>query len=569
MRWSLFLTLFVFLGVVGCTAYAGTLTYISDLIATSAPATSTAHTVQFTVQNAVPPSGHIIITPESGAFTIPATLDYEDIDLAVSSGGPYADRDLAATADAINDGVSIAAGTSGSIAITLNSAVGIAAGEKVQLRLGTIATYGAAGTDSIVNPGPVTSYSVDVETRDSGNTLIDFGRTMIAVVEPVTLSATGEVVYPTRFNGLPSGLIAANNTSIEISLETNIPSTCRYATTTGVLYDDMTGTFSPSLGLLFYTDTTGYQNDTTYNYYVRCLSQGGAANIDDYVISFTLKPTPISNTSEESDGFVTSGPTGNLGNGGPGDFPNGSQVLYLSSVELSGWTVPSSQVTVLKDGVKAGTVQAKSDGSFDTTLTGIERGVYGFQLYTQDGHGLTSSLHGSTLSISQGTTNEITDIVIPPTIQLSKNSIQSGDEVVASGSAPPDAKVQITVKGQSGTATLVEPRTYTASTTKKGDWSVSLDTTKLTKGNYIVQATVTRTDKTTSGPSKSMILSVGTGGISASCGSPDMNSDDKVNLVDFSIFLLSWDTENAEADFNCDGKVNLADFSIMLFEWTG
>jgi hypothetical protein len=48
-----------------------------------------------------------------------------------------------------------------------------------------------------------------------------------------------------------------------------------------------------------------------------------------------------------------------------------------------------------------------------------------------------------------------------------------------------------------------------------------------------------------------------------------MNGDGKVNLVDFSIFLLSWQTTDAKADFNCDGQVNLGDFSIMLFNWTG
>jgi hypothetical protein len=48
-----------------------------------------------------------------------------------------------------------------------------------------------------------------------------------------------------------------------------------------------------------------------------------------------------------------------------------------------------------------------------------------------------------------------------------------------------------------------------------------------------------------------------------------MNGDGKVNLVDFSIFLLSWNTTDAPADYNCDKNVNLADFSIMLFQWTG
>jgi hypothetical protein len=49
----------------------------------------------------------------------------------------------------------------------------------------------------------------------------------------------------------------------------------------------------------------------------------------------------------------------------------------------------------------------------------------------------------------------------------------------------------------------------------------------------------------------------------------DINHDGKVNLVDFSILLSHWETDDADSDINQDGVVNLADFSIMLFSWTG
>ena len=51
--------------------------------------------------------------------------------------------------------------------------------------------------------------------------------------------------------------------------------------------------------------------------------------------------------------------------------------------------------------------------------------------------------------------------------------------------------------------------------------------------------------------------------------SPDLNKDDRVNLIDFSILLYWWGRENPSADFNQDGLVNLTDFSIMLYYWTG
>ncbi|KKS25104.1 MAG: hypothetical protein UU85_C0007G0019 [Candidatus Wolfebacteria bacterium GW2011_GWA2_42_10] len=56
----------------------------------------------------------------------------------------------------------------------------------------------------------------------------------------------------------------------------------------------------------------------------------------------------------------------------------------------------------------------------------------------------------------------------------------------------------------------------------------------------------------------------------------DINSDCKVNLVDFSIAAY-WYKRTISAEFavkekewlNGDGKVDLVDFSIMAFYWTG
>jgi hypothetical protein len=570
MRSALFIVAALLLGLVTMIARAGVLTFMTDVISTSAPDTEATHTIQFTVTTDIPASGHIVLTVDPGNFTIPASFDYTDVDLQVSdSGGPFVDRDLAAVADASNDGVAIASPPNGLVDITLNSTTGIPAGDVVRILLGTNATFGAVGTDNIVNPTNPISYRITFQTTDSAGDEIDHGATMIAVVLPVTLGGGIPVVAPVRSNGLPSGLIAANNVNIELSLQTDILARCRYATSTGVLYQNMTANFNPDFGTTFWVNTSGYQNNTTYTFYVRCAAfSSGFANDDDFPISFTLKPTPINNTSIESDGFVTSGPTGNLGSGGVGNIPNGSSVLYLSSVTFSGSTIPGSSITVLTDGIKAGSIRAKDDGTFSTALTGLERGAYGFQLYTQDSRGLTSSLYGTTLSVAQGTDNDITSIVIPPTIQLSSDTAQPGDTITLSGGASPNSTVLVTISGQSGSASSGKPRTVTASSSPSGDWSVPLDTTQYAKGTYSAQAIAIVSDTSKSGPSKSAIFSVGTA-TPSSCGQPDMNGDGKVNLVDFSIFLLSWNTTNAAADFNCDGEVNLADFSIMLFGWTG
>ncbi|NBV76679.1 hypothetical protein EBR66_00725 [bacterium] len=125
---------------------------------------------------------------------------------------------------------------------------------------------------------------------------------------------------PVRFNGLPSGLIPAGNNVIEVSLNTNRFATCRCATTSGVLYDDMTYQFSPTVGTSFYRVITGHQDDTTYHYYVRCMDTNGIKNDDDYDISFKLLPTPDSDSS-------ILGKPGADGSGGAGAIPYGSPSL--------------------------------------------------------------------------------------------------------------------------------------------------------------------------------------------------------------------------------------------------
>ncbi len=49
---------------------------------------------------------------------------------------------------------------------------------------------------------------------------------------------------------------------------------------------------------------------------------------------------------------------------------------------------------------------------------------------------------------------------------------------------------------------------------------------------------------------------------------PDLNHDNKINLVDFSILIYRWNSNDCEADLNGDGKVDLADFNILLGIWS-
>lgn len=545
---------------------ADTLSYLSDLIDDSAPSTAANHVITFTTSGAIPASGQIVITPENGAFTVPVALDYKAFDLATSNGGPYVDRTLAASASATADGISADSST-GIITITLNSTAGIAAGSTIRLLVGTIATFEATSSAMLVNPPVDSSYRIDIITKDSGGVTLANAKTMIAIVQPVGVSMLPPQVPPLRFNGFPQGTIAANTQLIELSLEVNKPSTCRFATTTGVTFDSMNvaNTFSQLDGGLLQTIVlSGFSNGTTYSFYVRCRDGQGLTNPDDFPIIFSLDVTPISNTSVFTAGFI--------GSGGSGPYPNGSSVLYLSNITLSGWASPGATVTVLNEGAIVGHTAADTEGKFTFTITGLERGSYTVLAYSTDSQGRTSSSFSSTLSVTQGTDNIISNIIIPPTIELQNKDVGSNDTVTISGETIPDGLVQVSILPQGSIESVSTGTIFSATSTASGVWSLSFPASQFAVGVYEARARVIQSANSRSDYGAVQFLGIGqkTAVNTGACAlTGDLNCDGKVNLVDFSILLSNWNTNESLADLNKDGSVGLPDFSILLFNWTG
>lgn len=551
------------------TAHAVMLSFLSDLINTSTPSAFATHIIQFTSTRAIPPSGKFVITPAPGAFTILGSFDYEDVDVAVATSGPYVDRTVAATPGAGADGVSVASGQFGSFTVTLNSTTGIAAGDRVQVELGSVATYGATGTGGIYNPSSPGSYHIRIKSYDASNVLIDEGSTLIAVILPVGVVVTPVAQAPIRSNGLPSGSIAAGSGWVELSLQTDELAHCRYATSSGVSYGSMTNSFSPATGQTFYTNVSGHVDGQTYTYYVRCMDLQNLANNDDYAISFTLDATPSTDTS------IVTGYTTN-GSGGVGPYPNGSATMYQASVSLSGWAMPGGLVTILKDGVTIGTVTARTDGYFTTSLSNLERGTYTFQLYAQDSQGRRTSSFTATLTLDAGTTNSLTNILIPPSAAFVPDSVAVGESVRIEGESVPGSRIEVPLRQTLEDGRYGDPVLYSATTTgfgiagtAAGRWSIAVPARDLARGTYVARARAIRSAEVESPYGKTIGLGVGQGAPSDLFLRADLNKDGKVNLVDFSILLSFWATDDSEADINEDGTVGLPDFSIMLFQWTG
>ena len=549
---------------------AAVLTKISDVISASAPLASSNHTINFTLTNQIPSGGKIIITPRAGYFNIPAGLDYEDIDLsyATFSGGPYLERDLYNVATGSADIAAVVTGYSGNLTFTLNSVLGLSQGIIIRIKIGTNANHQSSGFWQIINPSVVGSYKISIETQDSFGAKIDDGGAMITVVDPVTLSSIRlpDVVPPVRSNGLPVAYIPLEITQADISLQTNEYAWCRYSLTADTNFASMSDVFSTTLATLHIKTITGLQDNSTYTFYVRCLDNGLNANMDDYIISFTVKIPVIPPPGDPPGGIPPDNPTPPSSSGKPYPAP-----LLAPQVTLEGLAYPLSEVVLIRDNVEDMKINANFSGEFKFSLSGLIQGTHTFGIKAKDSRGNYSTIRSVTVGVVSDSISAVTGILISPTTYLSTTTLDAGVPLAISGESFPSHIVEIEIysKNNGGiTGTIVKK--IETNSDENGRWQVTYETGGLSTDTYIARVRGRVSAVEASDYGKIYYFGIGKQPeVLDTCGRADLNKDGKVNLTDFSILLFHWETNNEDADINLSGKVDLVDFSIMLFCWTG
>jgi len=594
---------------------ASYLTYVSDLLSTSAPSASADQTILFTLNQAVPASGAIELYFDEGGFIVPATgFNFGDIDLGFSAaaGGPYTQRPLSSIATPGTDGVTVTTGTAGNIRIKLNSTVGIPAGNQVQVKIGTNATFGAIGDTPMQLNAATGSYPVTIYTYDASDVELDYGRTMIAVVEQVTIGPvdTTDQIPPIITFAEPTGLLQSGTTGVELWVITNEPSSCRYATSS-MVYASMPYTFAgTSTGLVewHFAQELGLVDDTTYTYYIRCIDFRLNEIDPDYVLEFTIGIPPGSTTTAttttpgsgtgtasttasstcvgpDCTGTGTGSGTGGSGSGsgssdsggdgaGSGSGGSGSSgtgtKLPQADIRIDGWAYPGATVSFLRDGIIVDDDAAEGGGEFSHLTEGLDRGSYTFGVYAVDGSGTRSATFSTTLWLRSETLNTLSNIMLPPTVRVEENSVQPGSPVLAAGYSAPNAEITTWLRPKLAEVTTGDIVSTTTAATN-GAWSLSIPTTGLSQGTYELVAQGAMPDSVVeSDKSARLTIGVGVQVEDLDCGSTgDLNCDGFVNLVDFSILVFNWNSASEVADINDDGIVSLPDFSIMLYYWTG
>ncbi len=176
--------LVIFTFLTGDKTAASSLTMVSDTISASAPSVPANHTINFTTATDIPALGKIEISFDAGQFSVPAALNYQDVDVLINSvqknlsQAPAADQDLS---------VNAISGNNGKIVLTTSNL--IASGSEISVIIGGNASYQSVGSNAISNPAGLGSYKIYIKTYGAADALVDQANAMIAVIAPVGMNA--------------------------------------------------------------------------------------------------------------------------------------------------------------------------------------------------------------------------------------------------------------------------------------------------------------------------------------------------------------------------------------------
>lgn len=247
--------------------------------------------------------------------------------------------------------------------------------------------------------------------------------------------------------------------------------------------------------------------------------------------------------------------------------PGGGTITMPTTVNFSGWAYPASTVYVLKDGSIATTVTASDLTDFTASISDLETGTYTFSIYTEDSEGRKSSNFSFPILITSGTTVNINNIFLSPTMATDKIAVKQGDSLKIFGQSIPLKEIIISIN-------LGQDYIFSVVSDAMGKYLYNLDTSSFNIGKYKTKSKTIANSRESlySIPISFLVSKNNTFSISEICSLliGDLNCDNHVNLTDFSILAYWYQKPNppTKIDLSGDGHISLVDFSIMAFYWT-
>jgi len=136
-------------------------------------------------------------------------------------------------------------------------------------------------------------YEYFVKCRDNEgninteNSVIRFFTSSIEY--PVNVPFEGAKLSNGRVNGVDTvAYLPSGTTDLDFSLATDKLATCKYSTSLGTNYSNMSGSFIESDSLLHTVQLSGYSDDDAGAIYVRCEDEESNVNDSDYIIEYSI-----------------------------------------------------------------------------------------------------------------------------------------------------------------------------------------------------------------------------------------------------------------------------------------
>lgn len=274
--------------------------------------------------------------------------------------------------------------------------------------------------------------------------------------------------------------------------------------------------------------------------------------------TYTLTATGAGGTRTSAVTLIVAAATSTPATSTPATNRTEQNTVVPATLNFAGKAFPKGTLFLVEKS-EGGSVTRESmpindDGSFRLWGVPADAGLYALYFKDKDGRQTLSKVYtdGNFFNGALSFTN----ILVSPTIELTRTLITRGDLVKIVGQATPENQVKI----------LVDHSTwYETKATNDGTFSLLIPTNDFTFGSHSLQA-----KQTLPGSSIESDFSLTAGFVvsSAKVAGADLNLDGKITITDWSIFLGSWKDQNAEnrqrLDLNHDGKVDVNDLSIFL-----